>query len=295
MAPAELLTFLQSQRLAVQASCGPNGSAQAALVGIAVTDAFELVFDTLGATRKASNLRARTRVAFVIGGWGPGDERTVQYEGIADEPTGLELERIKAAYFAVWPDGPSRASWPGLTYFRVRPTWIRYSDFTSASPLIQEFSGPDLVLTDWANVPVFGVAPVPAASIVRPSAYGIVRDAQGRVAVVHTPIGLSLPGGGSDETEAPEATIVRETREECGLDIRVGAWRRAAVEHVFSTAEQVQFEKRNTFCDATVLGDPGAPSEPDHALEWVSAVEAAARLVPASHRWAVTEWGMIGV
>ena len=143
MTPAELLTFLQSQRLAVQASCGPNATAQAALVGVAVTDAFELVFDTLSTTRKVSNLRARPRVAFVIGGWGPGDERTVQYEGIADEPTGLELERIKAAYFTVWPDGPSRASWPGLTYLRVRPTWIRYSDFNSAPPVIQEFSGPD--------------------------------------------------------------------------------------------------------------------------------------------------------
>jgi hypothetical protein len=61
MTPAELLTFLQSQRLAVQASCGPNATAQAALVGIAVTDAFELVFDTLRTTRKVSNLRARPR------------------------------------------------------------------------------------------------------------------------------------------------------------------------------------------------------------------------------------------
>jgi hypothetical protein len=148
MTPAELLMFLQSQRLAVQASCGPNTTAQAALVGIAVTDAFELVFDTLSTTRKVSNLRARPRVAFVIGGWGPGDERTVQYEGIADEPTGLELERIKAVYFAVWADGPSRASWPGLTYLRVRPTWIRYSDFNGAPPVIQEFSGPDFDPTD---------------------------------------------------------------------------------------------------------------------------------------------------
>jgi 8-oxo-dGTP pyrophosphatase MutT (NUDIX family) len=290
MTPGELLAFLQSQRLAVQASSDPNATAQAALVGIAVTDAFELVFDTLSETRKASNIRARPRVAFVIGGWGPGDERTVQYEGIADEPTGLELERIRAVYFAVWPDGPSRSSWPGLTYFRVRPTWIRYSDFNGAPPMIQEFSRSDLSPTDWASVPVFGVPPAAVAAIVRPSAYGIVTDAQGRVAVVHTPVGLSLPGGGSDEAEPPEVTVVRETREECGLDIRLGTWRRAAVEHVFSTAERAQFEKRNIFCDATVVGEPGESSEPDHVLEWVSAGEAAARLVPASHRWAVTEW-----
>ncbi len=144
--------------------------------------------------------------------------------------------------------------------------------------------------TDWTNVPVFGTPPTAVFAIVRPSAYGIIADSQGRLAVVHTPIGLSLPGGGSDEAEAPEATVVREAREECGLDIQVGGWRRTAIEHVFSSAEQAQFEKRNTFCDAAVLGSAGEPSEPDHLLEWMSAGQAAALLVPASHRWAVSEW-----
>ena len=48
---------------------------------------------------------------------------------------------MKAAYFAAWPDGPSRQSWPGLVYIRVRPTWIRYSDFNSDPPKVVEFTG----------------------------------------------------------------------------------------------------------------------------------------------------------
>jgi 8-oxo-dGTP pyrophosphatase MutT (NUDIX family) len=99
-----------------------------------------------------------------------------------------------------------------------------------------------------------------------------------------------LPGGGTDATEPPEATVVRETREETGLAVRVGAWRRTAVEHGFSVTEQKQVEKRCTFCDATVLHSVGAPTERDHALEWVSADDAAKLLTPASHRWAVGEW-----
>jgi 8-oxo-dGTP diphosphatase len=145
-------------------------------------------------------------------------------------------------------------------------------------------------MTNWGKVRVFGARATAANAIVRPSAYGIVTDRQGRLAVVRTPIGLSLPGGGSDEPEPPEATVLREAREECGLDIRVGLWRRTAVEHVFSTAEQAQFEKRNTFCDATVIGTAGEASEPDHLLEWMSAREASRLLVPGSHRWAVSEW-----
>lgn len=139
MTTAEVLTFMRTQKLAVEASVSAARSAQAAVVGIAVTDALEIVFDTLDSTRKVANLRGNPRLAFVIGGATLGDERTVQYEGVADEPAGSERDRILAAYYAAWPDGPSRASWPGLTYVRVRPTWIRYSDFNQNPPLVVEF------------------------------------------------------------------------------------------------------------------------------------------------------------
>jgi general stress protein 26 len=140
MTTAELLEFMRTQRLAVQASVGAGETAQAALVGIGVSDSLELVFDTLDTTRKVRNLRRVAKVAFVLGGWLDGDERTVQYEGVADEPTGDDLERIKGVYFAAWPDGPARQSWPGLVYIRVRPTWIRYSDFNRDPPMIVEFT-----------------------------------------------------------------------------------------------------------------------------------------------------------
>ena len=64
-------------------------------MGFVVTDKFEIVFDTLATTRKAANLRQNHRCAFVIGGFTEGDERTVQYEGTADEPAGEELGLLK--------------------------------------------------------------------------------------------------------------------------------------------------------------------------------------------------------
>jgi general stress protein 26 len=146
MNPRALLEFVRGHRLAVQSSVSAGAAAQAAIVGFAVTDQFEIVFDTLETTRKAQNLRQNPRVALVIGGWVSGDERTVQYEGLADEPSGPELERSKAAYYAAYPDGPSRASWPGLIYVRVRPTWIRYSDYNRDPPEIVEFLGERLAL-----------------------------------------------------------------------------------------------------------------------------------------------------
>jgi Pyridoxamine 5'-phosphate oxidase len=133
----ELLSFMRSSPLAVEASVSAEGGPQAAVVGIAVTGDFEVVFDTTDQTRKLANLRRNPKIALVIGPIG--EERTVQYEGVVDEPTGAELERLKEAYFGVFPDGPERQSWPGITYMRARPTWIRYTDFRSDPPEITEF------------------------------------------------------------------------------------------------------------------------------------------------------------
>ena len=144
MNPQTLLDFMRLHRLAVQASVSPAGVPQAAMVGFAVSDQFEIVFDTVQTTRKAQNLRQNPQLALVIGGWVPDDERTVQYEGEADEPSGAELDRLKQVYYAAYPDGPGRASWPGLIYVRVRPRWVRYSDYNKDPPEIVEFQAKDL-------------------------------------------------------------------------------------------------------------------------------------------------------
>ena len=131
---------MRSHALAVQASVSAVAVPQAAVVGFVVTDDFELVFDTLDTTRKVANLRRNPRCAFVVGGMANGDERTVQLEGIADEPTGPDLDRLKELYFLRFPDGRDRQHWPGLTYIRVKPQWLRFSDFNQSPPAIVEFT-----------------------------------------------------------------------------------------------------------------------------------------------------------
>ncbi len=140
----QLLAFMRSHRYAVEASVSSSGGAQAAAVGIVVTEDFEIFFDTLAETRKARNLRRNAAIAFVIGGTAPDDERSVQYEGVADQPQGAELERLKVFYFSQFPDGVERQSWPGLIYLRARPTWLRYSDFSCAPPEIVELDAQQL-------------------------------------------------------------------------------------------------------------------------------------------------------
>jgi len=139
MTRTELLAFMRSERFVAQASVSRDYAAQAAVVGIAVSDDFEIVFDTIRDSRKAANLRANPSIAFVIGGLHDSATRTVQYEGIADTPTGDELVRVREIYFEVFPDGRERLTWPGITHVRVKPTWVRYSNYGPTPPLILEF------------------------------------------------------------------------------------------------------------------------------------------------------------
>ncbi len=141
MTRGELLRFLRAQPWAVEACVNPRGQPEAAVIGVAVTDQLELIFDTLSDSRKATNLRVDRRIALVMG-WDDG--QTAQIEGIVDEPTGDELQRLKAAYLRRFPDGFERAVHADITYFRVLPVWIRYSDFRSTPPTVIVFDAETL-------------------------------------------------------------------------------------------------------------------------------------------------------
>ena len=113
-------------------------------------------------------------------------------------------------------------------------------------------------MIEQGDVSVFGHPPAGAHATVRPSAYGLVIDRDGRLGVVRTPQGLFLAGGGIEPRETPHDAVVREMREECGLDVSVSAG--------------------------------AAGSEADHELVWVTPQEAITQLAHPSHRWAVTQW-----
>ena len=131
----EVFRFMSDERLGVLATASEDGRPEAALMGYAVTPQLEIIFDTLNTSRKYPNLKKNPRVAWVIGCT---TEVTVQYEGIAEELEGPALGKYKKIYFARFPDGPARESWPGITYFVVRPKWVRFGDYDPAKRRIEE-------------------------------------------------------------------------------------------------------------------------------------------------------------
>jgi hypothetical protein len=55
-----LLQFLPQHRLAIEASVSATSDPQTAVVGVAITDGFEIIFDTLESTRKVRGERQAT-------------------------------------------------------------------------------------------------------------------------------------------------------------------------------------------------------------------------------------------
>jgi pyridoxine/pyridoxamine 5'-phosphate oxidase len=131
----EIFDIAKTKRYLVVSTVNEAGAPEAALMGFALTQANEVVFDTLSTSRKAVNLARNPAAALVIG-W---DENvSLQIEGVARRPVGDDLASAKTAYFREWPDGRARENWPDIAYVVVRPKWIRYSDYSGA-PVVEEF------------------------------------------------------------------------------------------------------------------------------------------------------------
>ena len=92
----EVFDIAKTKRYLVVSTVNESGAPEAALMGFALTQAKEFVFDTLSTSRKAVNL-ARNPAAGLVIGWD--DNISLQIEGVARRPVGDDLASAKAAYF----------------------------------------------------------------------------------------------------------------------------------------------------------------------------------------------------
>lgn len=117
--------FIKRHPLGVLATVSPEGKPEAAVITIALTDAFEIIFETFRNYRKYENLRRNRSVAVVVG-WD--SDITVQYEGTARELADNELKKGKEEYFQKHPGLRKWDNLPEMAWFKVTPAWVRYLD-----------------------------------------------------------------------------------------------------------------------------------------------------------------------
>jgi general stress protein 26 len=122
-----IFDFIRRYSTGVLATVSPETKSEAAVVSFAITDDFEVIFQTFTPYRKYRNLKNNPSVAFVFG-W---DEKiTVQYDGLAYEIQEKNLIQCKELYFE---QNSATLKWDGVpdaAWFKVSPKWIRYLDNT---------------------------------------------------------------------------------------------------------------------------------------------------------------------
>lgn len=135
MTKQELIDYISARQFMIIATFGEEYP-QSACVEFG-NDGLTIILDTNRGSRKFKNMQRNPKVSLVIG-WE--DERTVQYEGIATLlESGSELERLKAAYFKKSPEAQKWENIDGNVYFKVEPTWVRFTDLNKTPWDISEF------------------------------------------------------------------------------------------------------------------------------------------------------------
>jgi 8-oxo-dGTP diphosphatase len=126
----------------------------------------------------------------------------------------------------------------------------------------------------------------------RLGAYGLVRRADAVLLVRISPRGFhtgswTLPGGGVDHGEPPRTAVVRELREECGVEATVGELLAVHDEHFSGTAPSGRYEDFHAVSlvfEAVVAdGADPVPAEQDgtaDAAAWVALADVESGAVP---------------
>ncbi len=120
-----LLRFIKKQKLAVISTVSSENKPDAAVIEFGVSDSLDIYFETFNTSRKYRNLQNNNNVCLVTG-W---DENiTVQYHGMAQKVT-ADLSNV--SQLAYWAKNEKAQKWEmreGVSYFKIVPYWIRYTD-----------------------------------------------------------------------------------------------------------------------------------------------------------------------
>ena len=169
----------------------------------------------------------------------------------------------------------------GFTIVGTLPRAFRHGTLGLVDAYVMHRFLDDVVLT-------FGELAEGATPEVRPSAYAVVVNESGEIAIIRSHTNVMLPGGAIDGGESSEEAARREIAEECAIDAAIISSLGHAVQFVRVRTSQ-PVEKRSEFFAATrrsvIIG-----RRPEHHTLWMPPAEAQNAVTSPSHGWAIRRW-----
>lgn len=114
----------------------------------------------------------------------------------------------------------------------------------------------------------------------------LVTEHAGHIALIQTPKGYFLPGGGMEPGESAETCIRREILEELGYTVRIDEV--LGIADMYVRHETIGwFHPVQYYLRGELIHKVSVPIEEDHKMVWRPAIEAENLLFPECQRWAV--------
>ena len=134
----EILEYLKSKtpKFCVMSTISRDNKPECAVMGYSIFDDLTLLLSTHNTSRKWINLKNNPNVAIAIG-WSF-TEMFVQSEGVVELIfEDGEYTKCEEFHFSQNPEAKKFKS-PETVYIKVKPKWIRLSDYTKLPPRIEE-------------------------------------------------------------------------------------------------------------------------------------------------------------
>lgn len=121
----------------------------------------------------------------------------------------------------------------------------------------------------------------------RQAVYGLLINDKNQLAIVKTPRGNFLPGGGLKNEENHNDCLKREFLEETGLVIEVGDYLGSAILYDFGPIIQQYLKMVGHFYEVNFTGLMQEKIEDDHELVWIDRVVAERSMLLEHQSWAI--------
>jgi 8-oxo-dGTP diphosphatase len=136
------------------------------------------------------------------------------------------------------------------------------------------------------KIQIFGEILPGVKYVERPGGYAFIQNEVREFAIIRTPNGIFLPGGGLDGDD-PETGLRRELHEEMQFVLVKAKFLFQAIQYHWSEHYKSHFKKVGHFFEVEGYRPPGAKMEDEHSLLWLPALEAERVLTQEFQRWAI--------